>query len=99
MKDHISLRLWSSSCETLLFRLVPDLSSRWQVIIFPLRVNVNLKSLTVEEMMARRKVLHRLIVLGGCMPMFCMRTISAFLLFICVSRGFSSEPNAIRLDA
>jgi hypothetical protein len=27
-----------------------------QVIIFPLRVNVNLKSLTVEEITARRKV-------------------------------------------
>jgi hypothetical protein len=38
---------------------------REQVIVVPLRVNVNLKAITVEELIERRKVCHKALFIYG----------------------------------
>ena len=38
----------------------------WQVVVVPLRVNVNLKTITVEELTERRKVCIRALLTTHC---------------------------------
>ena len=46
------------SCLEVVGRPRVELTSGGELIVFPLRVNVNLKSVTVEELTGRRKALH-----------------------------------------
>ena len=46
------------SCLEVVGRPRVEQTARGELIVFPLRVNVNLKSVTVEELMGRRKGLH-----------------------------------------
>ena len=46
------------SCLEVMGRPRVEATAQGEVVVFPMRVNVNLKSLTVEQLVARRKELH-----------------------------------------